>query len=129
MAGTYTLTLGAVGGGADKTLAFSLTILPPSFTLTSSTSSASVARGGSVTITFTTLKGMGFNSGIALSISGVTSGVTTSFAPTNITAPGSGSSNLKLSVASTKATGITILTVSATGGGVTKTQTISLTVK
>jgi len=125
--GASTLTVTAVGGGVTKTLTLSLTVMG-SFTLSSSVTTASVARGGSVSITLTTAGGKGFSSGIALSANGLPAGVTASFAPTSIAAPGSGSSTLKLSASSTATAGAAILTVTATGGGVSKTQTLSLTV-
>jgi subtilase family serine protease len=127
VAGTSTLTVTAAGGGVTKTQTLSLT-RSGAFTLSLSVTSANVARGGSVPITVTAAGGTGFNSAVALSISGVPSGVTASFSPTSIAAPGRGTSTLTLASSSTKAAGAISLTVTATGRGVTKTQAISLTV-
>jgi subtilase family serine protease len=127
--GTSTLTLGAVGGNASKTVAFSLTILnPSSFTLSASATSASVEVGRSQPLIFTTTTASGFSSAIAFSVSGLPTGVTGAFAPTSISAPGSGNSTFTLSAAPTAPTGSSTITINAAGGGVTQTQTISLSV-
>ena len=128
-AGSYNLTVTAIGGGVTKTQPVSLTVLPPlSFTLTPSASSASVAAGGSTTIKFSTAALNGFQSAVALTVSGLPAGVTASFVPASIAAPGSGTSTLTLAAASAAAAGSYNLTVTAIGGGVTKTQPVSLTV-
>jgi subtilase family serine protease len=99
-----------------------------SFTISAAPTSVSVAQGKSGTSTITTAISGGFDSAIALSASGQPTGVTATFNPTSISAPGSGTSTLTLAVASTTATGTYTITVTGTGGGVTKTTTVSLTV-
>jgi uncharacterized membrane protein len=126
-AGTYTLTVSAAGGGVTKTQAIGLTVTA-TFTLAPSATSVSVSPGGSVPLTFATTKGTGFNSAIALAVSGVPAGVTASLSPTSIAAPGTGSSTLTLTAAPTATPATTPVTITATGGGVTKTVTLSLTV-
>jgi hypothetical protein len=103
-----------------------VTILPPNFTLTPSVTSLTVARGKSGTIKLTTAGLNGFQSPIVLSVGGLPKGVTEAFAPTSIAAPGSGASTLTLGVPSGAATGSFTITVTATGGGMTKTQQITL---
>ncbi len=126
--GTYALTFTATGGGVTKTQTLSLTVLTPSFTLSPSAASAAVTPGGSIPIIFTTARLNGFSSAVALSVTGLTSGVTATFAPGSIASPGAGTSTLTLAAASTALAGTSALTVTATGGGVTKTQALSLTV-
>jgi hypothetical protein len=63
-----------------------------------------------------------------LTASGQPTGVTVSFNPTSIAAPGSGTSTMTMAVASTTATGTYTITVTGTGGGITHTATVSLTV-
>ena len=75
----------------------------------------------------TTAVSGGFNSAVALSVSGLPSGASATFTPTSIAAPGSGSSTLKLT-AGTAATGTYTVTVTGTGGGKTHTTTVSFTV-
>ena len=100
----------------------------PTFTISASPSSVSVVQGNNGTSTITTGVLDGFNSAVALSASGQPTGVTVSFSPTSIAAPGSGSSTMTMAVASTTATGTYIITVTGMGGGVTQTTTVSLTV-
>jgi kumamolisin len=100
----------------------------PSFTLSASPSSVSVAAGSSGSSTITSTVSGGFDSAVALSASGAPSGVTVGFSPTSIAAPGSGTSTATFTVASTVAAGTYSIRISGTGGGVTQTTTVSLTV-
>jgi subtilase family serine protease len=100
----------------------------PSFSISASPSSVSVVQGNTGTSTITTAALNGFNAAIVLSATGQPTGVTVSFNPTSIAAPGSGSSVLTLMVASTAAPGTYPITVTGTGGGVTQTTTVTLTV-
>ena len=128
-AGSFSLTVTATGGGVTKTQPVALTVLPPpSFSLTPSATSASVSPGASTTIKLTTAALYGFQSQVLLSVSGLPKGVTASFAPASIAAPGNGTSTLTLAAASSTAAGSFSLTVTATGGGVTKTQPLTLKV-
>jgi kumamolisin len=100
----------------------------PNFTISAAPGSVSVVQGGNGTSTITTAVSGGFNSAIALNASGQPAGVTVSFSPTSIAAPGSGSSTMTIAVASTTATGTYAITVTGTGGSTTQTTTVSLTV-
>ena len=99
----------------------------PAFTL-SAGASASIAPSGHGTVTVTTAVSGGFNAAIALSISGLPSGVTAAFAPSTLAAPGSGSSTLTLTATTSAAPGSYTLTISGSGGGLQKTSSLSLTV-
>jgi subtilase family serine protease len=100
----------------------------PNFTISAAPGAVSVVQGGNGTSTITTAVSGGFNSAIALTASGQPAGVTVSFSPTSIAAPGSGSSTMTMAVASTTATGTYTITVTGTGGSTTHTATVSLTV-
>jgi kumamolisin len=100
----------------------------PAFTISASPTSVSVVQGGSGESTITTSVSGGFNSAVSLSATGQPTGVTVSFSPTSIAAPGSGSSTMSMVVASTTVAGTYTITVSGTGGGTTHTATVSLTV-
>jgi uncharacterized membrane protein len=127
--GSSTVTVTATGGGVTHTVTIALTVnAPANFTVAASPTSLSVTQGSSGTSTVSTTVSGGFNSAISLSASGLPSGVTASFSPTSIAAPGSGSSTLTFTASSTATTGTTNVTVSASGGGVTHTATIALTV-
>jgi subtilase family serine protease len=100
----------------------------PAFTLSASPTAVSVAAGSNGTSTITTAVSGGFNSAVALTASGAPSGVTVSFSPSSIAAPGSGISTVTFAVASGTAAGTYSITITGTGGGLTQTATVSLTV-
>jgi subtilase family serine protease len=129
--GTYTITVSGTGDSITHTATISLTVTSaatPAFTLAASPTSVSVVQGASGTSTITTAVSGGFDSAVALSASGLPTGVTAAFSPTSIAAPGSGTSKLTLTVASTAATGTSTITITGTGGGITHTATVSLTI-
>jgi hypothetical protein len=128
--GTYNLTVTGTGGGKTHTAAVSFTVTgtaSPDFTLAASPAAVSAAQGSSVSTTVTTAVSGGFNSAIALSVSGLPTGASAIFTPTSIAAPGSGSSTLQLTAGSA-ATGTYNLTVTGTGGGKTHTAAVSFTI-
>ncbi len=100
----------------------------PDFTIAASPSSITVAQGAAGNVTISTAISGGFNAAVALSASGQPAGVTVAFNPTSIPAPGSGSSTMGITVASTVATGTYPITVTGTGGGKTHNVTVNLTV-
>jgi len=129
-AGTYTVTITGTGGGKthSTTVSFTVTTSPtPDFALTVSPSSVSTASGSASTATASTTVSGGFNSSVALSVSGVPSGATATFSPTSIAAPGSGSSTLTLTTG-TAAAGTYSLTITGTGGGKTHTAALTWTI-
>src|SRR6266849_9675607 len=129
--GTSNVTVTASGGGVTHTTTVALTISPaaaPNFTVTASPSSLPVTQGGSGNTTISTSVSGGFNSAVSLSASGLPVGVTASFSPASIAAPGSGSSTLTFTASSTAAIGTSNVTVTASGGGVTHTASVALTV-
>jgi len=129
--GTSTITITGTGGGITHSATVSLTVTAagaPAFTLAASPTSVSVVQGSSGTSSMSTSVSGGFNSAVALSASGLPSGVTATFSPASIAAPGSGSSTLTLAVAATAATGTSAITITAKGAGITHTSTVNLTV-
>jgi subtilase family serine protease len=100
----------------------------PSFSLSATPTSLSVAAGSSGSSTITSTVSNGFDSAVALTASGAPSGVTVSFSPSSIAAPGSGSSTATFNVATTTAAGTYTITITGTGGGLTQRTTVSLTV-
>jgi subtilase family serine protease len=114
--------------GAGLINALAPTSSSPNFTISASPTSVSVVQGSNGTSTITTAVLDPFDSAIALSATGQPTGVTVSFSPTSVAAPGSGSSTMTMAVASTTATGTYTITVTGTGGGITHTSTVALTV-
>ena len=100
------------------------TTTSPSFSL--SATSVSVAQGAAGSSTITSTVSGGFDSAIALSVSGLPTGVTAAFSPTSIT--GAGTSALTFTVASTAVAGTYSVTVKGTSGSTVETTTASLTV-
>lgn len=100
----------------------------PTFALSASPNTVSVAQGASGSSTITSTISGGFDSAVALSATGQPTGVTVTFNPTSIAAPGSGTSAATIAVAATAVAGTYPITVTGTGGGVTQTTTITLTV-
>src|SRR6266849_9293364 len=100
----------------------------PDFSLSASPTSLSVTQGSSGNTAITTSVTGGFNSAVSLSASGLPAGVTASFSPSSIAAPGSGNSTLTFTASSTVTTGTSNVTVTASGGGVTHTTTVALTI-
>ena len=129
--GTSNVTVTASGGGTTHTTTVALTVNPataPNFTATASPPGLSVTHGSSGSTTISTAISNGFSSAVSLSAAGLPTGVTASFSPSPIAAPGSGSSTLTFTVSNTAITGTSNVTVTASGGGVTHTTNVSLTI-
>jgi len=129
--GTYTITVKGTSGATSETTTVSLTVTStptPNFTIAASPTSVSVVQGNSGTSTITTTVSGGFSDPIALTASGQPTGVTVSFNPSSIAAPGSGTSTMTMAVASSTATGTYTITVTGSGDSITHTATVSLTV-
>lgn len=111
----------------DMTQCFTFTVVP-SFALSANPASVSVPQGADGTTTVTCTIAGGFDAAVNLSASGLPSGVTASFNPPTLTAPGSGNSVLTLSASAGAALGSATVTIVGMGGGLTETTTISLEV-
>ena len=129
--GSYSATTGydlVTGWGSPNGTGLINALAPasssPSFSL--SATSVSILQGSSGSSTVTSTVSDGFDSAVALTVSGLPTGVTGTFSPTSIT--GSGSSTLSLTVASTTAAGSYTITVTGTSSSLTKTTTFTLTV-
>jgi subtilase family serine protease len=112
--------------GAGLISALAGTSSGPSFSLSASPTSVTVAQGNSGTSTITSTVTGGFDSAISLSASGQPTGVTVSFNPTSIT--GAGTSTMTMLVAASTAPGTYTITVKGTSGSTVETTTVSLTV-
>lgn len=98
----------------------------PSFSLTSSVTSLSVAAGSSATTSIIATTGGGFNSSIALSATGQPAGVTISFSPSSIN--GAGSSAATISTSSSVVPGSYSIIISGSSGNLTQSTTIALVI-
>jgi cellulose 1,4-beta-cellobiosidase len=125
--GAATVTVTGTSGSLTHTATLTLTVnltQQPNFSLSASPASVSVAQGGSSTSTVTVTPSGGFTGSVALSASGLPSGVTASFSPSSTI----GNSTLTLTASSTATTGAATVTVTGTSGSLTHTTTLSLTV-
>ena len=129
--GTSNVTVTASGGGTSHTTTVALTVnaaTAPDFTVVASPPGLTVTHGSTGSTTISTSVSNGFSSAVSLSASGLPTGVTASFSPSPIAAPGSGSSTLTFTVSNTAITGTSNVTVTASGSGVTHTTNVSLTI-
>jgi uncharacterized membrane protein len=130
-AGNYPITVTATGGGNKQTVTVTLTVTvagQPNFSLSAAPASLIVVQGnqGSSSIN-STLSGT-FNGAINLSASGTPSGVTASFAPATLAAPGSGNSVMTLAANKSVPVGSYPVTVTGNGGGIQQMAVVTLTV-
>jgi subtilase family serine protease len=131
-AGTYSITITGTSGSTTSTATVSLTVTTTqqgAFSVSVSPTSGSLNRGQSGYAVVTTSVSGDFNSAITFTSSGQPSGVTVSFSPASIAAPGSGSAHMNISVARSAKTGTYPITITAAGGGTTHTTTLSLQVR
>ena len=103
-------------------------IFNPYFSISSSTSSLTIAQGTSGTATINSVLSGNLNSSIALSTSGLPAGATATFSPSTIAAPGSGASTLTINVDATTPMGTYSIIISGAGGGQTHSTAINLTI-
>jgi len=130
-AGTYNITITGTGGGLTQTATVSLTVtsgVTSGFSVSASPAVITVARRGSGTATITTAISGSFNSAITLTASGQGSSQTVTFTPSSIASPGAGSSTMKVTVGRNASIGNHTITITAKGGGITHTTTVTLTV-
>jgi len=129
--GTYTITITGAGGGITHTTTVSLTVTAPTtggFTISVSPTSGYLRQGQSGYAVITTTVSGGFDSAVALTANGQPAGVTVSFSPASIAAPGSGTSEMLLAVSRTAATGTYPTTITGTGGGITQSTVLTFEV-
>jgi hypothetical protein len=125
--GPATVTITGTGGGLTRTSAIKLTVVkppPPDFGLSANPASLAINTGGSATTTITMASVGGFTGTVALTASGLPTGVTAVFSPATTT----GTSTLTLTASGTAATGTTTFTVTGTSGTIVHTVTVGLTV-
>ena len=127
-AGTYPLTITATSGAAVHSAAAALVVTaPPDFTLSATPASRSVVAGAGATYTVGVASLNGFADNVALSLTGLPSGVgTATFTPQVVA--GAGSSQLTVTTSPTAPGGTYPLTITGTAGGVTHAVAVTLVV-
>jgi uncharacterized membrane protein len=127
-AGTYPLTITATSGATVHSAAATLVVTaPPDFSLSAAPTSQNVVAGAGATYTAGVASLNGFAGDVALSLTGLPSGVgAASFSPQVIA--GAGSSQLTVATLPTAPGGTYPLTITGTAGGVTHTVAVTLVV-
>ena len=99
----------------------------PTGTLTLSTYAVAVPQGQSAPTSVKTVT-TGISSAVALSVTGMPSGVTANFSPATIAAPGSGTATLNIAASTSATPGVYNLTVTGVAGSQITTSVFTLTV-
>jgi len=124
-ASATTVTITGASGNLSHSTTITLTVTPAqNFSLSANPSSVSVAQGGTVTSSITVTPIGGFTGSVALSVSGLPSGVTASFNPASTT----GSSTVSFTASGNATVGAATVTILGTSGSLTHTTTIALNV-
>jgi fibronectin type 3 domain-containing protein len=126
--GTYTAFL-TVTDNADLTNATPATrtiTVQPSFSVSTTPTSQTVAPGGATPFTVTLTPGSGFSGSVAFSVSGLPANTTASFNPASLST--SGSSTMTVSTAASTPGGSYPLTISGTSVGAQQTTSVTLVV-
>jgi hypothetical protein len=125
-AGNYTFNVVASSGTTSASAPVAVSVVAPTFTLAASSASATLLPSASSSITITSAGNSGLNSSVALKITGLPAGVTGSFSPSSIAAPGSGKSVLTLYSTSSIVRGSYSVVVTGTAGTLSKTVQFTL---
>ncbi|MEM7049288.1 MAG: choice-of-anchor D domain-containing protein [Acidobacteriota bacterium] len=124
---TRTLTVTGTGGGLTRTDTTRLVVIGnQDFTVDVSPSARSVQRGQSAIYTVSVNPVNGFSTGVSLSISGLPTGTSHTFTPATVT-PGN-SSTLEVTTSSSTPLVTRTLTITGSGGGISRSDTAQLTV-
>jgi len=126
--GTYTITVTGAGGSIQRTTNVTLTVTAaPNFTIAVTPSSRTVRRGSQTTYAVTIAPVGPFSATVNFSVTGLPKQTSASFNPTSVT--GQGSSTLTVSPKMGAPRGTYTLTITATGGGITHSQMVSLVIQ
>ncbi|WP_263353384.1 chitobiase/beta-hexosaminidase C-terminal domain-containing protein [Acidicapsa acidisoli] len=135
VAGSSTLNLvaqvtDAVSGviySASQSVALNVQLTPPMLSVTPVSQQMTVVQGATASDEFIFQRGGSFNGPVSLSVSGLPVRVTASWSSNPVTlSPSGGASTLTLTAAASAALGTAPITVTASGDGLTETQTVNL---
>jgi len=124
-AGSYPLTITATSGSLTHTA--QVTMVVADFSIAASPSSQTVSGGSRTTFTVSVTALGPFSAAVNFSVTGLPTRTSSSFTPTSVS--GSGNTTLTISTKPKTATGTYLLTIKATGGGLTHSTSVSLAIK
>lgn len=131
-AGTYSILVTGTAASGTHTTTISLAVTSTAgagtFTVAVSPTAGSLPRGRSGVATVTTAVSGGFSAPISFTATGMETGVTVSFSPNPIAAPGSGNVSMTVTATSSAKRATFPIKITATGGGKTATATLTLTI-
>jgi hypothetical protein len=128
---TATHSVAVTASESSSTAGANLTVNPPQappFTVKVQPVSLSVNQGTSASDQVLTHAGTGFDSPLTLDASNTPAGVTLDFTPSVIAAPGTGPSQVNVSVDNSVAAGKYSIKITASNGSITRAATLTLTV-
>lgn len=122
--GSYVVVVTATAGSSSKSVQFTLNV--PSLTDTLSAASLALRRGSGGSVVVSTKIAGGFNSAVSIAVKGLPAGITAKVS--SIAAPGQGKAAITFAASSSAAIKSTTATVTLTGGGITSTLPLNITV-
>lgn len=123
--GTSTINVVGAGGSLTHSTPINLTVTNPDFSLSANPSNLAINRGTNGASTITITRTGGFNQPVAFTTGVLPAGVTASFNPQSTSG---GSTVVTFTVSSTATLGTAPVTINGSGGGLTRTAQINLTV-
>lgn len=126
--GQYPITITGTSGSLTAQTTFTLIVNAPTFSITAW--SIDMGQGVSTNSYLYVNSNYGFTGNVTLSVSGLPSGMTSTFTnnPISVAANGTGSSYLVLTTTSSTPAGTYTLTITGTSGSQTQTRTAQLTI-
>jgi kumamolisin len=122
----YDLSTGWGSPNGNSLIEALTSTVSPSFSISASPNAITIVQGSSGSTTITTAIAGGFDS--AITLTSTPSSKAISFSPNPIAAPGSGTSTMTLRIPKTLKTGTYAITVTGSGGGITHTTKVSVTI-
>ncbi len=122
--GTYTATITGTSGSLTNSVLVTLQVPAPSFTLSSSAGTLTVASGSSADGTLSVVGANGFSGTVSLVVSGLPAGISAAFNPAST----STSSTVTFTAGSTVASGTYTATITGTSGSVTADVPVTINV-
>lgn len=126
-AGVYELVVGATAEGVTNTTTLTLTVTTDvDFTVSAQPDPVTVAAGGSAQVVVNIASLNGFSAPVSLSAAGLPATVSATFNPASVVPPGA--STLTLSASPSAPLGATMFSVTGSGGGLDRSDSLTLNV-